>query len=247
MSAKFDYKLFDLEPRDITVYEIMLSMERAASIRSIAEAARLNRGTTFEVIKKLLRCGLVTSRYHGKRKYYSAEQPDVLKQVADQRYQHMGEELTRVDAYVNSLKHLNREETIGQFTQFYDGEEEIAALLNDVLQVVSREPSKTYRVVSSAELRNHLYRKFRNFTKQRIKRGITAHVIAVGQGGDEADLADRRWLSTEKAPACYIIIYGNKVAQISLSDFGVVQGVVVQNTGIATLQQLLFDALWKDL
>jgi sugar-specific transcriptional regulator TrmB len=247
MIAKFNYKLFGLEPRDIKVYESMLSMEEAASIRTIAEAVNLNRGTAFEIIKKLVRMGLVVSHFKNKRKYYSAQSPTSLKRYTNDVHDQIGQELLKIDTYTRELQNTKILERSGQFTQFYEGEEEIAALLRDVLDTVSHLEPKEYCVISSAEVRNRLYSKFRNFTKQRIKQKIFIRVIAIGEGGDTAALADRRWLTADRVPACYIIIYGNKVAQLSLSDLGEIQGVVVQNKGIAQLQQLMFERLWEYL
>ncbi len=247
MISKFNARLFDLEPRDIRMYETMLELESAASIRSLAETVNLNRGTAFEVIKKLVKKGLVTSHFKNKRKYYAALPPDALLTYAGDRQSEMSQQLQVLDTYVKELRNKKTVELSGQFTQFYDGEEEIAALLRDVLNTAEKLQSKEYCVISSAEIRNHLYSKFRNFTRQRIKRGIYTRVIAIGQGGDEVQLAERRFLSAERIPACYVIVYGNKVAQISLSERGNIQAAVVQNEGVAQLQQLIFDQLWLNL
>jgi len=247
MNSRFDYEAFGLEPRDIILYETMLALPEAASIRTIAEAARMNRGTTFEIIKKLTQAGLIGSHYKNKRKYYQAQPPTRLLAYAEDKQNVMAVEMTKLTSYVEHLKTQQTQPADEQFTQFYDGEEEIAALLRDVLQTVAATKDKTYRVISSAEVRNHLYGKFRNFTRQRIKLGINVNVIGVGALGARAKLAEIKSLSSTDSPACYIIIYGDKVAQISLSEFGVVHGVLVQNSGVTALHSLMFDHLWSTL
>lgn len=246
-SPNFNYRLFGLEPRDIKVYRTMLSLDEYASIRTIAAAANLNRGTTFEIIKKLVTLGLVVSHFKNKRRYYAAQPPSALRVLATEKHYEMTEQLENVEQFVLSMEEVKKSEPNAHFTQFYEGQEEIAALLRDVLETVVALDVKEYHVISSAEISNHLYGKFRNFTRQRIKKGIFAYVIGVGEGGELAELAERRWITPNKIPAAYIIIYGNKVAQISLTDTGNIQGVVVQNQGIAQLQLLVFHNLWAKL
>jgi len=247
MKPSFKYQLFGLEPRDIAVYEAMLKLDNNASIRTIALATNSNRGTTFEVIKKLTELGLVSSRYRGTRKYYAAESPNALKQYAADRQQAFDDEITEFNAYADQLASLRPANTSRQFSRVYEGQAEIAALLQDVLTTIDAASDKTYRVISSAEISNVLYGNFRNFTRQRIKKGIAVKVIGVGRLGAEAKLAERKQLTATAVPASYIIIYGHKIAQITLTNLGEIQGSVIEDVGIAQLQGLLFDELWNKL
>jgi sugar-specific transcriptional regulator TrmB len=247
MPRPFNYQLFGLEPRDIAVYEAMLQSPGATSIRAVASVANQNRGTTFEIIKKLAEIGLIGSHYKNNRRYYFAKSPSALKTYAEEIQVNLTNEISRVDNYISKLKDTKAQTLSKQFTQFYDGEEEIAALLRDVLATTNNTKQKNYRVISSAEVRNHLYGKFRNFTRQRIKLGISVRVIGVGEIGSKARLAQTKLLTDQESPGCYIIIYGDKVAHISLSELMQVQGVLIQDEGISKLHSLMFDQLWNSL
>ncbi len=72
-------------------------------------------------------------------------------------------------------------------------------VLRDILDSAGGSPKKEYAVISTKTLREHLYRPFPNFTRQRVSRGIGVRVIAVGEGGDEAELAERKWLAAPDA------------------------------------------------
>lgn len=247
MKLSFDYALFGLEPRDLMVYEAMLTNPEASSIRTVAAQVHMNRGTTFEIIKRLVSIGAVVGYYKNTRKYYRAAPPETLTAYAAQRQQAMAEELQKVENYATRLRNLQPESAMQQFGRHYEGEAEIAALLQDVLITVAATHDKSYRVVSSAEVSNHLYGKFRNFTRKRIKHGLAVRVIGVGGEGKKAELSERKILTSEQAPPAYIIIYGEKVAQITLTSLGEIQGSVVENPGVAHLQRLLFDKLWVTL
>lgn len=247
MKLTFDNNLFGLEPRDLKVYETMLLSQEPVSIRTLAASANLNRGMAFEIIKKLVGLGLVSGQYRGSRRMYRAEPPEALRRHAEAAQNALADELPKLQSYTRQLEAVAPKEPDPQFGRHYDGEEEIAALLRDVLTSVSGLEEKSYRVISSAEVSNHMYRKFHNFTRQRIKHGISVRVIGVGGEDKLAELAERKRLATGEVPASYIIIYGDKVAHISLTSLGDIQGSVTENAGVATLQKLLFDKLWESL
>lgn len=246
MPKPFDLSLLNLEVRDLRVYQALWRQAGPQSIRAIAEAVSLNQGTTFTVIKKLQKAGLVSAQYRLKRKYYAAEDPQKLESYALERQLALAAEMEKIKIYGADLKNQSKI-TAHQFTKFYDGEEEVAALLMDVLDTVSQMPKKQYQVYSSAEIRNHLYAKFRNFTRRRVQLGIEVQVLAVGRPGRKAKFADRHLLMNVQAdaPAAYIIIYGDKVAQISLPETGYIQAVVVQDAAIAALQRIMFNQMWR--
>jgi sugar-specific transcriptional regulator TrmB len=250
MKLPFDHTLFDLERRDLKVYETMLTNPEARSIRTIATHVKMNRGTAFDIIKKLVKLGLVAAYNRGSRKYYRAEPPASLTRYADERRKAVIMASQEVEEYARQLEEMQPEAATGPFGKQYEGEEEIAVLLSDVLATVAVSPDgadRSYRVISSAEVSNHLYGKFRNFSRQRIRQGISVRVISVGRKGRRAELAERKALSAKDVPASYIIIYGDKVAHITLTSLGNIQGSVVEDKGIVQLQRLLFDKLWQSL
>ncbi len=244
MSTKIDARIIGLEPRDINVYVAMVKRGNGTSIRKIAESTSLNRGTTFDIIKKLSSLGLVGSQYKSSRRIYFANPPESLKLYTENKYYELGHQLKLVSRYVEDLESQNSLSSQQQFTKFYEGEEEISVLLKDVLNTVSAQKVKEYDVISSAEISNHLYTKFKNYTKQRINLGIFARVLAIGGGGNIASLSERRFMSSESIPSSYLIIYGDKVAELSLEDKGQVRGILIHDKGISQLQKLMFEKLW---
>jgi hypothetical protein len=115
-----------------------------------------------------------------------------------------------------------------------------------VLDSTARLANPSYAVISTKTLREHLYRPFPNFTRQRVRRGIQVRVIAVGEGGDEAELAERKWLpASADTDASYIAIYPPKVAIITLAQDNYPVVIVIDSAAIASTQQLMFDMLWQ--
>ena len=249
MSVPFNYKLLGLETRDMRVYEMLLEREETASVRNVAEWTGLNRGVVFDVMKKLTEFGLLSANQRGKQKRYYANDPTVLKTLLRQKQDEITREQDVISDYTDALKRRGKTAIPTQFAAMYEGEEEIAALLRDVLMTVSKLPEKSYCIISAAEVRGYLYKKFTNFTRQRIAFGLHVRSIGAGSVGELAPMSERKNLPANdmRAPACYVIIYGDKVAQISLHDNLVPYGIVINNKELASLQQLMFDNLWQSI
>jgi sugar-specific transcriptional regulator TrmB len=144
---------------------------------------------------------------------------------------------------------LGRHGLGGPAVRFYEDDEGIVVILRDVLQTVAQEKKKEYYAYSSRALRKYLYRRFPNFTRRRIAEGIFVKVIAVGEGGESDESSERHWIAEPPSSdlSSYTIIYGNKVALISVSPDDTPYGVVIEEPGVAAMQRLLFETLWSKL
>jgi HTH-type transcriptional regulator, sugar sensing transcriptional regulator len=240
--------LIGISHRDMRVYRALLA-EQGSSIRRIAEKTDINRGSTYESIKNLSDVGLVTHVSRGSRSYYSAVDPTMLQQLLDDKLTLINEAQPDVDVLVGKLRALKPEHSSENRIHFYDDYEGIAVVLRDVLQTVSSLPDRTYYAYSSKALRDHLYVNFSNFKQRRVALGINVKVIAVGSGGDPLEMAERKWLpaGSEHEVASYTIVYGDKVATISLGTDLYPSAVVIHDPGVATMQKHIFNQLWCSL
>jgi len=237
----------DLSSRQVTVYRALLRLG-PASIRDVAVEAGVNRGTTYETLKELATRGLVSYFPKGKRRVFQAEDPERLLQLGESKQQaitHAMDQLRR--DIIPALKSDQPEFSPGN-VRFYEGDDGVELVLRDLLDSTEGLEDPSYSVISTKTLREHLYRPFPNFTRQRVQRGIRVRVIAVGEGGDEAELAERKWLPpSAPTDASYIAIYPPKVAIITLSQQNYPVVIVIDSPAIASTQQLMFDTLWQRL
>jgi len=245
----FDFSKIGLSGRDKRIYESLLTL-RHASVRAIAEHTSINRGSVYESLQALQKAGLAGFTTYGKRQRFIAHNPQILHELVDERRRTLTLAHTDIDEYASRLRTIQHHETL-PFASSYEGDEGLASILRDVIATLKSTQPRTYRVISSADIHEYLDNNFRNYTRERIKNGITVKVIAHEKDADitKADLAERRILapSTIKAPRCYTIIYGNKTAFIALSDTNLPHGVVIDNADITTMQIALFDKLWREL
>jgi len=241
-------RVFGLEPRETRLYLALLE-SGPASIRDIADRASINRGTTHELLKRMQQKGVVSYFPKGKRRHFSAEPPTRLKELALNHQNQVSEAMELLEEKViPQLSHL-RPITGNADVHYYEGDDGIELVLKDILSTVSDQKERNYCVYSAKAIRKHLYRPFPNYTRQRVKLDINVRVIAIGEGGEDAPLADRKWIdekSSENAGS-YIAIYPPKVALISLSDGDLPTAVVIQSPTIANTHQIIFNTLWASL
>ena len=64
-------------PVEAETYWALLNLE-TVSVRKVAERSGINRGTTYDAIKRLVAVGLVSARRSGAREYFSAESPEKI-------------------------------------------------------------------------------------------------------------------------------------------------------------------------
>ncbi|TQV78868.1 MarR family transcriptional regulator [Exilibacterium tricleocarpae] len=246
MSEQETLRQIGLHDREIDIYLALLRLG-PASIRDIGEKAGVNRGTTHELLKRLLKRGLVSLRPKGKRRHFCAESPEKLLELAREQQARLARAADRLESEVIPDLHLLKPDGSDTQVKYYEGDEGIEYVLRDILNTAAGSAERSYSVYSSKVIRKYLYRPFPTFTQQRVKRQIRVRAIAIGEGGDEAPLAERKWIATGADPdqPSYVAIYPPKCAMISLQEGDYPSAVVIESQAIARALQIAFDMLWK--
>ena len=237
-----------LSTRQVDVYLALLKLG-PASIRAIGAEANINRGTTWETCRTLQQLGLVSYFPQGKRRFFCAEPPERLKAIADARLADLHEASDRLRTDVLPDLSALVPEGMAANVRHYEGDAGIEFVLRDILATVAANAAPFYRVYSSRQIRKYLYRPFPTFTRQRIEREIGVRVIAIGPGGEDAPLAERKWIPTtdQNPPASYVAIYPPKCAMISVIKQDYPTAVILDAQPIALALSLAFDTLWERL
>ena len=232
--------------RQTDLYLTMLKLG-PSSIRDIATAASVNRGTAYEELKKLRAMGLATYFPQGKRRFFCAEPPEILLRHAEHK------KITTVSAVDRLERDILPElqklipENDSTKVFHYEGDEGVEYFLRDILSTMESQPIKVYRVYSASHIREYLYRPFPGFTNARVNAGIHVNVIAIGEGGEEAPLADRKWIESSDYHDSYLAIYGTKCAMVSLISADHPAVVILDSAGVSSALRISFDTLWQRL
>jgi len=237
-----------LSETDAMTYIALLQIENA-SIRKIAAATAINRGTTYESLKQLVALGLASVKQTGKREAYTAESPErIFELIRDRRRDLLDISAAAKTIIPRVIAHQPRPDG-RPIVRYYEGDDGVVTILKDVLQTCGIEDDPCYYAYSSSHIRQYLYRKFPQFTDRRIAAGIMVKVIAAGHGHEPAAVSERKILPDSFGTdiSSYSLIYGNKVAMISMSSNLTPYGVVIEDEGATSMQRLLFEQLWNYL
>jgi sugar-specific transcriptional regulator TrmB len=238
----------DISANEAETYLALLHID-SVSIRKIAAHTGINRGTTYEALKKLLAIGLVSVKRQGKREQYTAESPIKIFDLIRDRRRDLLDASESAKKIVPKLV-ASEVQTAGRpLVRYYENDDGVALILKDVLSTCVAMERPLYYAYSSGPVRQFLYRNFPQFTERRIAEDIHVKVIAVGEGGEIAEKSERKWLPNppEGGISSYTLVYGNKQAVISITSDDTPYGVVVEDSGAAAMQRLLFEQLWNTL
>jgi sugar-specific transcriptional regulator TrmB len=233
---------------EAVTYEALLNIE-SVSIRKISAHTGINRGTTYDALKKLISLGLVSVKQGGSREGYTAESPERIYEIIREKRRDLLDATTLAKKVVPQLM-ADKKRPAGQpLVRYYQDDDGVVTILKDVLQTCRTLDEPEYYAYSSSPVRAYLYRKFPQFTMKRIAEGIHVKVIAIGEGGEIAENSERKWLDDDSnaASSSYTIVYGNKMAIISIAQDDTPYGVVIEDEGTASMQRLLFHQLWSYL
>lgn len=239
-------KAYGMNDKEVLVY---LSLVRLgpSPVRLIAETSGVNRGTTYDILKSLMNDGLVTYYHKAAKQHFAVQPPDHLLKALQLRQVRLRELSSEIEATLPELNALFEREGGKPQVSLYEGMNGIRQILDDVLETMDKQQEKLYYVYSSSKIREDVLNAMPNFTKKRIKLGISVCTLAIGQGGGLAGLDQRRWLNqdSESIKVTYTLIYGGKVAHISLDDMDSPVGVVISNQAIYQTQKMIFESAWN--
>ena len=240
-----DFEQIGLTNRDKRVYEALLHIPRS-SIRRLADATNINRGSVYESVKALRAAGLASQITIGKSLRYSAADPEKLEELISEKRQSLKDMQNSLGEYIQSLAQTTQNSGFKQFASFYDGDEGLANILRDVLTTCRTEGVTQYRVISSPRVSEYLYNNFAQFTREREKQGLLVRVLRQGKPlRPLSDQALSKMLPQQTTDSKnYVLIYGSKLAIASLDDTNHTSGIIINNKGIASLQAQLFDIVW---
>ncbi|OGE81147.1 MAG: hypothetical protein A3H72_00170 [Candidatus Doudnabacteria bacterium RIFCSPLOWO2_02_FULL_48_8] len=241
-------KEIGLTDKEIAIYLCLIELG-AVPVRTLAQHSKINRGTTYDILKRLLELDLVNYLDKTTHQYFVASDPEKILMLVERKQKELEKVKKQVEETLPELKLIFEKRGGKPVVKLYEGPEGIRAILQDVLDSMEKASEKKYYVFSSASVRKNVYAAMPDFSSKRIKRGIAVQTISLGEGGQLVGLDERRWIASRKTglDATYELIYDGKVAHISLDNTDNPVGVLIQNREIAETQKLIFEFNWSKL
>ena len=241
---------FGLDEKQISVYLSLISLG-PSPVRVISAKSGVNRGTTYDILKALIKDGLVSyyQQYgrESKKQYFVAEPPEKIVSAIEKRMTDLSTLKESVKARLPELDALYEKSGAKPVSKYYEGSLGLRIILQDVIATMTKSKEKKYFVYSSADIRDYLYKAYPNFNRERLKAKIEVSAIAIGKGGETVGLDQRKWMSKEHSSPTYILIYDGKVAMISVDNNNNPLGVMIEDNNIYQTQRIVFEFIWDKL
>lgn len=236
----------DLSTRESKVYLALLGLG-PSPLRKIAEEIDTNRGSTYDALKSLMKKGLVSFYDKDKKQHFVAEDPENLIAILREKRREIAHAKKELSKILPELRARFKSGDKKPSVKLYEGRAGAKAILEDLLRVMGSLEKKEYYVYSSANIREHLYKDFSSFSERRVELGIKVKVVALGSGGELRGLDERRWLNSKETSPSYILVFGAKVAILSLSEESYLTSVLIEDSNLATTQKIIFETIWNKL
>lgn len=232
-----------LTEKEALVYSSSLSLG-PSSVLSIAKEAGVRRSTVYSVIESLRQKQLMRKEVRGIKEYYSAEDPERLKMVLENRH----EKLLKILPELGALYRLEGAESV---IKYYEG---VESLKNVYLSMISTvKPGQDYLVLSSIDSAYKFAPDFfPDFLARRAKLNIKVRMILEdtalarhrGGKGRMANERNRILPKGTKLTTNLVII----PQRVFIHQFEApTMGMVIENQHIITMHREMFELIWASL
>ena len=216
-----------LNEKEAIVYLANLGIG-SALVQGIAEAAELNRTSTYDVLSALARKGFASYTVTGGKRHYQAANPNKLLALLKEK-----EALVRkaLPELLNTMESVPQKPAV----EVYVGVNGLKSVFEDILQ-----NSDSFFCIAS---KKHLFKLFKyyfpQFVKRRIEAGIKVKIITDEKPYDKK--AQYKIIKEGIKTATWA--YNGKIAMVSLEEKEPI-GILIKEKNFFETQNLIFDLLW---
>jgi len=222
----------------------------SAPMQKIAASAGVNRATTYVLVESLMHRGLMTSFTQGKKRLFTAEDPNKLLELVHREQFELQEREKAVQEILPDLQDIYQT-TIEQGqkprVKFYEGKEGLKAVRNEFLKVKSKEIMGIFNYDYVTQVFDE--EENQSFAERREQKNITTKSVYTSQNGpireseNEKDLTSLRYLDCAKYNSPIdIAVFDNKVAITSLE--GDLMSAVIENRNVADAMRQMLGIIW---
>src|SRR3989344_3355847 len=136
---------FGLNEKEIAVYLALVELG-GSPVRLISAKSKVNRGTTYDILKSLIEEGLVSFYNKDTHQYFVAENPEKLIEALDMKQKKLEEVKSEIQLSMPELQGLFAKQGGKPQMKLYEGQKGVRAIMQDVLDIMSKAKDKTYYV-----------------------------------------------------------------------------------------------------
>lgn len=225
--------------------KVYLSLVQAgqAQVSKIAEISKINRITTYDILDKLKKRGLVSSFVKNKIGYFNATKPELLVADFEKRANDLKNALPKFKEIMG--------EDFGTKIRHLEGLDGVKSIYSESLTVSGDSGSEILSIINNDKI-FELWPEFeKEYLKKKAKKQIFSRIVSVDLRETQLIKADdgRLYQETRLIPKGFrfsgsnILIFKGKAAIISLGEE--VNGVVFESPLIVQSILSIFEMLWQ--
>lgn len=213
---------------------------------AIARAAKLNRSTTYVILKELQEKGLVSSAKEQSATRYQSIAPELLPGYIERKREELAESKKEVEEMLPQIKMLRAKRNVLPKVQFFEGKESVEQAYEDTLE---NNDEKFLRDITGVDaVFTNLDQKFlKYYLEKRARLGVRCiDLVPETNWARKSKEDDVKYLRTTKfLPAKYnfdgeVSIYGNKVGLFSYAQENPV-ALIIEDETITQMMKQIFD------
>lgn len=240
-----------LSEKEAKVYVASL-MLGPATVQQISTQADIKRVTTYVILESLANLGLVSQTSHGKKTYFTAEEPASLKRLLDKKEEELVDQRKNFDGLLPELASLQSIPAESPTVKFYDGAEGIRTIMTSFLEQHKGNRDKAIHAFSNLD---QLYAFFPDIEEnaanpERLRTGYTSKFIYTTKRGpvlketDNLRNRESRYVPIEKYPLNGdITVVGSHILMLSFSSAKPI-AVSLESIEIADGLRAIFSLAW---
>ena len=228
---------FGLTNNEVKVYIACLKLG-ISLVQEIAMKAGTYRTYTYEVLKSLIKKGLVSYVIKNGKQYFEVAEPEKFISILKEKH----DKITRI---LPELRGLYKTAIEKPEVNLYEGKEGVKTIFDDIIRT-----GKEVLIYGNTENQIKIFSfYFPNYILRRVENKIHTKVITEKSPTtismlrtEKKELRETRFIDKIKF-STVTYIYDNKIAIFALEKE--IIGVLIENKSIADTQKQIFGALWK--
>jgi len=217
-------------------------------VQEISKKAGVNRATTYVMIESLAKRGLMSSFDKGKKRFYTAEEPDRLMNVVRTEKEELKQKEDMISKLLPELMAVSALSEEHPRVRYFEGREGSRDIMRDIIDSGVKE---TFVIVDIDEY-NKVYSEydFAEEKKEMVDKNIISNEITITSSRESLKLKPSDNYRLQLVPrekfnfSGEMIIYDKKVAMLAYR--GMVMAVIVESPEMNKMIKSIFDILWKD-
>jgi len=213
---------------------------------AIARAGKLNRSTTYVILKELQEKGLVSSAKEQSATRYQSIAPELLPGYIERKREELAESKKEIEEMLPQIKMIRAKRNVLPKVQFFEGKEGLEQAYEDTIE---NNEEKLLRDITGVDaVYSNIDRVFLDYyLKKRARLGVRCiDIVPETEGGKKSKEDDEKYLRTTKfIPGRFnfdgdVSIYGNKVGLFSYAHENPI-ALIIEDATIAKMMKQIFD------